>query len=334
MHRDFVPVLELFLDNPRNYRSMDQMSGIIAENILNNNPINNSSEPSSYQQLNLLKVLFDSDQDGSKQFAIQCLKAVLDEYGINYQKAMVHWLFSDFKEKSRGSLYIDNLAKMILLERCRPGAARILNSEFGIYDFDRYELGLLLDQFDKRDQDIPYGVMIFPKGDNNGAFYCTNYTLKMREDLSRLGYGLRVVECESRIDVVKRLIQLNRRYGEKNKISFAIIGGHGTYKNIQFGVGVNNSDFITADDLWEKGAQRTGGFFTSNPTIILKSCSTGLRQGIGHQLSYVFDCRVIAPDSLTNISAIRVATDDQGKLDFNVTYVKEKSMQSFTSGEK
>jgi len=144
-----------------------------------------------------------------------------------------------------------------------------------------------------------------------------------------------VLEGDGKIDIVRFLRKLDRKYGKNNKISFAIIGGHGTWDSIQFG-GTDPKHSLRMYDLWDKKhpASKRKKYFVDNPTFILVSCSTGAQYGIAEQLSDEMGATVIAPDEPTNINSIRATIKDDGKISFAVEYVKKETTQVYVGGKR
>ena len=61
------------------------------------------------------------------------------------------------------------------------GAVNYLNKNFGIYDFSRYPVPMLAKQFEAEFTDeiaLPYGLVINPRDDHNGAFYENFFTYR------------------------------------------------------------------------------------------------------------------------------------------------------------
>ena len=245
---------------------------------------------------------------------------MLDEYHLP-RELIVMWAKSgpDFDQ------VIDkNLTAITKLENVRPGASEFLYREFGIADFGRYPTQLLNAQYEEADSlDKPYGVILFPRNDRNGAFYDNNFAFNELFERLQGEFGLRVVECEGKMDVARALIALNKKYnpadGNGHKISLAIIGGHGTENSIRFGGGDERHALFTPD-LMGRGVQRTSEFFEGNPTFILVSCSTGADKGIGQKLSEVMGAKVIAPKVPTSIDEYQVGKRRGGKFRFNARY--------------
>lgn len=256
----------------------------------------------------------------------------LSSQGIEFQVArgvpvngrMVETWKKCCDKKDRTFLIHKNLEALASLERAREGCVKVLQQEFGIDNFARYSEEMLLDQYDTRDDSsIPYGIVLNPKSDYNGAFNRKQITedslVGMHRELKG-HYYLRIYEAGSRIDVARTLIKIKQRYIEKGggKIAYALIGGHGSKDTIAFGDGEAE---IRTRDLSGRGAGRTGSdFFEPNATVILRSCSTGVEGGIGQRMSEVLQVKVIAPETPTNIDEIKVSYSKDGKPQFVVHY--------------
>lgn len=266
--------------------------------------------------------------------AAEILAGEIMPFGVEPGKAIDAWRMSCKKSVAELSRVItNNLYYITDLERKHQGIARFLSEEFGIYDFSRYPEELLTRQFEERDRtDLPYGVVLYPRHDHNGAFYNTKRALEsLGKDLGGI-YALRIGEGEDKIEIVKMLRKLNRKYGKQHKISFAVVGGHGTPTSIQLGTDSewDEKQMIHSSDLNDRRAQRKS-YFEENPTLILISCSTGANEGIGQELSRLFGATVIAPKVDTNISNMRAAVNEQGELEFIVEYNQAES-SVFTKG--
>lgn len=204
--------------------------------------------------------------------------------------------------------YIDNLYAAFSLENAREGSARRLYDEFGIADFARYDKGMLLHQLEKADTDTPYGVIVFPEADENGAFFDSVQILgEMATKLRLGGFETRIVEAGSQRGLARRLLALNKKYALTGKrIEFLILGGHGSkgaitlgHRNIQPpfpGEDQSDDDYHDEMERWKKTVDR--GYFSSDhigagrgirrgaqellaegAPIVLLSCSTGAEGG-------------------------------------------------------
>ena len=238
-----------------------------------------------------------------------------------------------------------NIATMFRLESAAPGICKTLHEEFGICDFERYPAEALLAQYENRDKDMPYGIAIYAQDDNNGAFASTNGqpTEKLYRDLRDLDYGLRIYEVRTTSDVLKTLIKTHRRYGEQNQISFVLIGAHGREDSIHFeeegglaegrgAIAFKQEDLervfrkeegfrlwprkqLTKDHANWRTQQKLRSMFIDNPTVILDSCSTGAKGGIGDKFVEI-GARAFGPKKPGKLISIMVTKDRLGKLVF------------------
>lgn len=264
--------------------------------------------------------------------------SVLEQRGLPKEDFFEAWLLST-NIKSWGEVVYRNLNVMRELEEAYPRACLFLYKKFGIMDFGRYPTELLLRQIEEYDERIkPYGVILYPRHDWNGAFYESASILEDFFKKIRDEFSLRVVECDGKMDVVKTLIAFNRKYnppdGSGHKISLAIIGGHGTKDRIAFG-GSDARHSLFTKDLMGRGTTKASQFFEENPTIILVSCSTGAEQGIGQELSVKLGAKVIAPTVPSALSALH-ANKKRGQkaFRFNAEYTKKPKKSIFLQGER
>lgn len=246
-----------------------------------------------------------------------------------------------------------NMASIERLELERPGLVKVLHDEFGISDFSRYPDSVLIRQYDERNNtNLPYGVVIYPKGDHNGAFYQDSQVFTGLVDALSGRYALRIYEAGSRLQVAKCLARANARYnkgGEGHKISFGILGGHGTVDSIWFGSdtregedgGLAEDKFgaITSDDLpAEKSTiagRIVGEYFEIHPSIVLVSCSTGqanANKGFARTMSEL-NAEVTGPDRDSAVKSISVSFDENGKAHLSAIYRNDAIAHTFTAGE-
>ncbi|MFA6321878.1 MAG: hypothetical protein WCX71_00170 [Candidatus Buchananbacteria bacterium] len=268
---------------------------------------------------------------------IEELDYILSDYNLSGRDFFRAWDLSD-RRGDLSEVIRNNLNAVRALEETKPGVCQFLNQEFNIADFARYPNDLLIRQYEEADSlDKPYGVIIYPRSDHNGAFYNDCEVLKSLYDQVEKDLSLRVAECSGKLDFVRTLIKFDRRYNSSDqsghKISLAIIGGHGTKDSIKFGrynffkPGSPEQErwSITTDDLTGQTAAGATKFFEKMPTIILSSCSTGAENGIGQKLSEVLGAKVIAPKEPTSIRSIKAKKNHTtGRYLFAVDYIKSK----------
>lgn len=221
-----------------------------------------------------------------------------------------------------------NALSALKVELRRPEAVGELSNTFGIQAFSRYPDNMLVSQYDQKDdRDTPYGIVMNPRNDHNGAFYdlaAHDTNASLWKEVEREGHHVRIFECASKMDIARKLITANNLYGEKQKIAFAILGGHGNRSLMQFGDTAKDeegSQLSKGDLAYGKGVQRAGEFFVENPTIIFNSCSVGGDTGLADLASEVYDATVYAADQkIYGIKSLTCKKDVSGHLDFQVEF--------------
>ncbi len=273
-----------------------------------------------------------------QEFAIE----LLARFNINTEKILQVW---DITTEVQGrSIISENMEVMNNLEALRPGSVEYLNRVQGIKNFARYSPELLIQQFDDRNKrDLPHGVLVVADSDHNGALTSLSEVWDSFNNQLEKRYRMRIVECGSTIDVARKMITLDRRFGSENKFSFAIIAGHGTEDSIELSEGIINSS-IRKKDFNKPGFQRTKQFFVDKPSFLFASCSTGSEDGIAQKISEVFHATVIAPKVSTQMHDIKVKFLEDGTFDMVPTYAQgggftfeptatTSIMQKFENGE-
>ena len=248
------------------------------------------------------------------------LREVIAKYGLDPDEVLDTWNGS-YTEHGPQPQIERNMDIVFHMEDQRPGITRVLYKEFGIRNFDRYPEAMLIAQYDQFDNtDKPYGIILQATHDWSGAFTSYDHLRtwgKLYEQIKD-HYAFRVTEAKTKLEVAKRLITLDRKYGAQHKLAFAFIGGHGSKDSIMFG-GQHRRNMLLLEDLAGKGVQKTGGFFEENPTIVLASCSTGAEGGIGQELSRRLGARVIAPAVSASFKNVEAIITEDG-IDFKVEY--------------
>ena len=254
------------------------------------------------------------------------VKKALERMGLPAGDFITAWMVSGKVEEytlSRGIR--ENLIVIAELEQAKPGTSLFLYKEFGIMDFGRYPKEMLQKQAEEfEDTSKPYGVIMYPRNDHNGAFYqdkniFSDFLKSLNDEFS-----IRVVECEGKMDIAKYFIKLNRKYnpldGSGHKISLVIIGGHGAKNNIKFG-GEDQRHSLSVEDLMGKGTEKVSQFLEEKSTVILVSCSTGTERGIGQELSIKLKAKVIAPKIPTNLASLQaIKNETTQRFEFNAEF--------------
>ena len=214
-----------------------------------------------------------------------------------------------------------NIKAIRSLEKHERGTVQTLNSEFGIFHFDRYPVDILIKQYENRNNvDTPYGVALTAYRDHNGIIsrQIGKHTRDIENDLKDQ-YLLRIIECGSKIDIGRRLIALNNKYGKNHKISYMLVSAHGNPEVMRFG---NNDKggLFRISDLAGKWTRKGKSFLEKNATIILLSCSTGVKDGIGQKISKDLSVQIIAPNGNGYLESLQANSSENG-INFNTTYV-------------
>ena len=264
------------------------------------------------------------------------IEAKLIEVGLPPFEVYDAWALS-IKPADHVEAIVLNLKKIKELESTKQGCVKFLYDKFGIADFSRYPSAILLDMVENyENKEKPYGMIIFPRNDWNGAFYHNHDILKQLHDQLNGEFLLRIAECENKTDIAKTLVKLDKLYnpadGSGHRMSLLILGGHGQKDNIRFG-GQDEKHSLHIEDLMGRGVKKTTKFFEANPTIILNSCSTGVESGIGQELSEMLGAKVIAPKIPTSLSGIYATKDDKGKFVFDAEYHEQDSKNSYAQGD-
>lgn len=247
-------------------------------------------------------------------------------YGISAGDIKFAWeLFPPIESGGYKFNNIDiNITKMKELESIRPGIVKSLFSEFGIKEFHRYPTDVLIKQFDTKDQDLPYGVVLFTNDDHNDAFDLDREIIESIFKQTDNKLLIRISEFQSRFSFLKNLASFNKRYGKKNKIEYLLWGAHGW----QGAIGnIGNLQ------LNGEGAKRTKEFFIDKPEIILASCSTGAEGAIAQTMSEIYNATVHAPSIPSNLEKVLVNFDSQNKLHFKVDF-KDNCGNTYSLGNK
>lgn len=264
------------------------------------------------------------------------LRDIIKRYGLPADKVLGSWLSGESwlrkdAEVSPPAIH-ENILIMQQLEEARKGAVGFLYQNFGIRNFNRYPPELLIKQVDEYQKlDKPYGILVEPTVDHNGSFL---EETELLEKLSaQLGddYALRIMECGGKWDVVSKLLLLNGVYGDRRKISFAIIAGHGNGRSITLG-GYDLRQHLHIDQLASGKAKDIRDIFVENPVFVLFSCFAGIKKGIGQEASKELGATVIASDESTSPKSINVRKEN-GKIGFEVEYQKG-STKIFVKGEE
>lgn len=261
--------------------------------------------------------------------ALSKLDQYLQKFNIALADVGLAWNFPSGGKAGWQNLEA-NMPKIEALEAQRPGIIKTLFSEYGIKEFHRYPNEVLIEQFDKKDENLPYGTLLYSNHDHNQAFDTDVATVKkVFEDLKSGGYGLRVGEFDSPFALMKSLAKFNGRYGAHEKMSFMILGAHGSEQ----GFSASYTKSVESEDLQGEGVQKMKDFFVPEPEIVLASCSTGAEGGLGQKLSDAYQARVHAPGVPTSLKSIETYFSEDGRPKFKVNYA-DNALRTYSRGVK
>ena len=187
-----------------------------------------------------------------------------------------------------------------------PEMTTRMYGELGIEYFTRYSgrewynypdgpttLKIIANSLEKK-YSRPVFLMATAKSDWNGAFGQMKYHDRDFEK----NHHILAVEADSDIELLERIKQVADNHG---KIDILLLSGHGSPSSIRIGNRENGLSELSSRD--HKKLEEVGYAFSSEPTIILNSCSTGAwkKGGIAHVVSKALKARVIAPKKPTGI---------------------------------
>ena len=227
----------------------------------------------------------------------------------------------------------ENLWIMRSIEKKVPGGCKILLEEFGIKNFARYGENILLKQLEEKGSiSKPYGIILFPEDDWNGAFSVHQDLLeKLSAQLSKAGILLRITEAKNGLRAAAQTEKMKAKY---NQASFCFAGGHGTEDGLALGSRSAKKALptISRTDLKNKRVRRSGAFLKDGSQIILISCSTGKDGGFAQKLSEAFGraIEVIGPNVPTNIKSIKLISTNP--IRFEVEYSAENTARGYAAG--
>lgn len=234
----------------------------------------------------------------------------------------------------------DNLTEMSLIENVHPGGVKELNEKYNIYEFRRYSYDMLVYQLEHEEDQTPYGLVIFPRSDYNGAFdHIGNSLYNVFLD-TKEKHLMRIYEASSKYDVARIFLECDKKYGEQNKVSYLILGGHGQRELLDLGshvaphVGKSNKNYIFKHDFLGKGVKKVEKFFVEKPTIALISCSTGADKGLIDNFSTVYNAEVVAPKIPTSVKDMKARYDKTGQVHLDIEWTDQNANSLYVSGEK
>lgn len=267
-------------------------------------------------------------QHGSSLYIEQIFQDVLDKEDLRFLQKIRLDLSPLYKDWSYGKTpaLIDrvelNLSVMSELEHRRPGSVQLLYESYGISHFGRYPISILEDMVEYHGKSVPYGVYLTTRYDHNGAFYQNGGQLEKFVEKLQPGTHLRIVEAGSKLGILHKLMRLHKLYGNEHKISYMLVGAHGSPDGLAFGdhALAELRDFRMSD-IGKRTAQvLRDEVFVHNIPAAFFSCSTGVEGGIAQQLRNTLSANITAPDASTYSQSFFPVYKDDKMVSIQVQY--------------
>jgi hypothetical protein len=220
-----------------------------------------------------------------------------------------------------------NLSALFSLHHERPGSPQLLYNEYGIVNFARYPLDILINQVDLHTKQVPYGLVVNAHTDWNGALgsypaqaVLTGFHAQVKDALP-----IRIIEIANRRDGARKLIMLDDRFGDEHKPEYVLVRAHGSPEVIEFSdsfKGFDRANSLTKEFVESLRFSRIAEILPESPVIILQSCSTGKSKGIGQSIARsIPGSSVIAPTKNAGASNLSYDRTKKGRQAFSISYV-------------
>ena len=250
------------------------------------------------------------------------LQHFLEQFSIDQYGLIEAWRQSNLENQNE--IILDNIKKIIILEKSEPGITQWLIRERNIKSFARYSSILLIAQeTQSEDKTTPYGVIIVAREDYNGAFSDLTYEDNLFSGLEH--HLTRIIEVDNNIDAADRLLRMVKKYG---KSSFLVIHAHGTAESLLWEeTEQDNQGVFELEDLKKGlGIQRIGKKITyPNAPVLFISCSTGEEQGVAQHVADYWEVNTTAPNEVTG-GYIESIHETANSIDFKVYYNTAKAV--------
>lgn len=109
---------------------------------------------------------------------------------------------------------------------------------------------------------------------------------------------------------------------EQNKISYLVIGGHGTETSLVFNESRLGESLgvISKDNVSAPGHKKTRSFLSEDASVILFSCSAGAEDGLAETISNKLDVKTFAPKITVSEIVVKAKLSPKGSPVFHVSY--------------
>lgn len=242
----------------------------------------------------------------------------LNGVGLDPEEVMDAWAASAVTNQATLEA---NLQTLRTLELTEKGAPKILNKEFGIKNFGRYPVEVLLKQLDQRHNTEDESVLwIAAEFDPYAEFYKFSSRVALLDKSLESGANLRIVECETAEKTIERLAQMKERY---SPISRSVWVAHGYPDGMVIGSGSEINKSTLAGEL----GQSLVAIYAPESSSVLVSCKTGAEGGFGQDFSARLRGKIQAPLFRTSLDAIRAQASSTNPRDLSVAFLTDQSMR-------
>jgi hypothetical protein len=279
----------------------------------------------------LLAFCYASENKKLREAAEKGLKAEIEAYKLPFEYTLTAW---EYSVRSLDALVLYNYINALhTLEERRKGTTEFLFKKFGVLDYTRYPLDMLVEQCEQyNNTELPYGIVLFThndrpgfhhggSSDNWGAFQQDKEIFEKIHTKLNGKYLTRIFECDSKQAVLRAHQFCKVKYGKGgHKIAFRVFGAHGSFDAMTYGIGDTTvDDYVHMSDMETPGGQRANEAIEDDCIDIFFSCSTGEKGGIAERSPARM---IFAPetDASVNKEAFDVEVDEKGKLRFTVKY--------------
>lgn len=223
------------------------------------------------------------------------------------------------------------VASVLALEGHARGSAKLLQDRFGIINFNHYPIEALKRQYDLRDADVPYGVLVGAQYDWNDALvnnFSNEQMLRaFNRNIEEHGSHLRIIEVRTVRDLARHLINLHNAYGQKHKISFAFVRAHGGEEEIQ--LGNKYGETLSKKNVTGVDAESVKRFFIPKPNVFFDSCSVGAYDGLAEALYEILGGTVQGADEISQgIESIEIGGHGE-ELMFTITLRNNRKLNTY-----
>lgn len=256
----------------------------------------------------------------------------LRRLGIDPSIFLPRWIDSCYAPpfpSHQNELIVRNIEAFKKLEGIKPGITAFLYKKYGIADFARYPIEMLVEQYNLRDdQTRDYMALFFPRADDEGSFYGEiDVLLCLFKQLKNFGYTARICESGSKAELLHRFNRLRKIH---RKITDLMLSGHGSPRGFRVGrdatfmVGkgaIHIDDLMNSERAPTKVNQALSLAVEEGASVIFNSCFTGSSVGITNKTSEVNPgITTHGPSAPSIIKGIVVTKKPDGRLAYKVDF--------------